>query len=537
MGVLWMANSVFNPNEYIAKIAKLKRQYTDIEGVDATNDEEGIQKKSNLDALASEADGYYKQLTGNGYKDVADNLRSKGANDAVTYQDAYGSSGLEQTRPYLDGLMKKNGATGEYAFDEGNENVRYGGSNLGKADYVSSDGKSYYKRDTLDKFANKYATDTGAEIPVGTLVNRQRTNMAGGYDTILNELLDPNYDKFGSSTAKSIMKNYGIKGDNAFGNEIATVGGDNGGNIDSFSKANALRQKASMNSLGEQSVIADYNNRVTNVRGILSDMGVNVGNMVNQNETKLNGEVTRKETVANGITNRGSVESQTTGNVPLTFAQKESGYFKDDGTLNNYKTDFGTIIKNAEEALKTTTDVNEKAKLQKIMSNAQLAVNYKLKNPDEELSNDPQYNEYLKRIVEYNPTPNATTVTTDKTLASNAEVNRVKTNSDLIIAGDKNETALKVADIKSDSAVKVADKKVTTTTPKPKMTQTDVETAFKNEGQGIIVYDPVTKTNRLNDNDGAWRVLINFMNDGALSDDTATAIMAKYGIHNPEVKQ
>ena len=60
-----------------------------------------------------------------------------------------------------------------------------------------------------------------------------------------------NTNPFETETGKSIMESYGIKGNNAAANGVATVASGNGGNIDSFAAANAKNQQLAYKNAGQ----------------------------------------------------------------------------------------------------------------------------------------------------------------------------------------------------------------------------------------------------------------------------------------------
>ena len=120
---------------------------------------------------------------------------------------------------------------------------------------------------------------------------------------------------------KNIMPSYTLAAMQGRDNEVASNAGSNGGNIDSFAAANAMRQQASLTAKGQalahQTGIESYEARVNNVRNILSDLGVYnssvysamsdsinqdrgiANDIFNNEQTALNNDVARKSEIAN----------------------------------------------------------------------------------------------------------------------------------------------------------------------------------------------------------------------------------------------
>ena len=315
-------------NNYIKTITDYKKQWQD-----ATN--AGDTKTA--DKVAANAQKVYQQMRAAGMTTEADKLQSSNYDGAVKYQDAYNTDGKVSTRDYAKSTLSKYGynySPDDFSYNEGNDNVSFKGINLGKADYVSSDGKSYYDPKVLEGKSKDIASILGMSANDKTAYGTNRDKMFSEYENALG--IAKNTNPFETETGKSIMESYGIKGNNAAANGVATVAGENGGNIDSFAAANAKNQLLSYKNAGQQAVLADHNSRIANISGILSNLGVAVQNTFGNSEASLNNQ-TARDTQVSGVTgyNSGSI------------ATASNPYFNSDGTLKAPDTDFQEIINNA----------------------------------------------------------------------------------------------------------------------------------------------------------------------------------------------
>ena len=124
-------------------------------------------------------------------------------------------------------------------------------------------------------------------------------------------------------------------------NALAKEAGSNGGNIDSFAAANALRQQAALINQGQMAVLSGYSQKLEHARKLLSDMGVNIGRTAEEDEAERNGDVKRKTEIAS-----------VTGQTPDEWTASLNPYMNEDGTLKErYKNlDFAAIMQNAKES-------------------------------------------------------------------------------------------------------------------------------------------------------------------------------------------
>ena len=177
------------------------------------------------------------------------------------------------------------------------------------------------------------------------------------------------------STYDNLIKKYDMSAMQGRDNELASGSASNGGNIDSFAAANAMRQQAALTAQGQQVAhqagLDAYNARVNNARGILSDLGVYQNNSWNAMGTLVDKQATEgqrlfenEETAKNNEAARQQVYSDISGTVGDTVTKYlNSNVWNSDGTLKNYNTDYLASMQSLEKQLETTTNANERARI------------------------------------------------------------------------------------------------------------------------------------------------------------------------------
>lgn len=223
------------------------------------------------------------------------------------------------------------------------------------------------------KIMEQYAPQTSVNDTDSQLITkhnneiRNKTNELWGIQKTDRETMANKYNKleetaysnpFTTDEAQAILGKYSLAGLNARDNAVASGGGSNGGNIDSYSSANAMRQQASLISQGHTAVLDAHNNRINNVKGILSDLGIYQQNQdkgmqntigLQQNESQRlfeNGETAKNNDVA-----RKSEIASVTGYAPDEWVVSNNPYMNDDGTIKDqYKNvDFSAVMANAKK--------------------------------------------------------------------------------------------------------------------------------------------------------------------------------------------
>ena len=273
----------------------------------------------------------------------------------------------------------------------------YGYSDL--ADQISAGGADATQTRQIIENYSKPKTTAPVETNnlKSTEVNRENAGVFDKYNNFWDESV--NVDPFETSYGKAIMGKYDLAALQGRDNAVASGGASNGGNIDSYAAANAMRQQASLISQGQSAVLDAYQKRIDSARGYLSDMGVNIDRVFNQDETAKNNDVARKSEIAS-----------VTGYVPNEWTYDNNTYLNKDGTVKDiYLTDefdnsggFETIINDAKSKLATTTDATERANLEATIYYAQQAKNIKTEQ------NPTKYGKYASSVRAVSPLKTAT---------------------------------------------------------------------------------------------------------------------------------
>lgn len=356
--------------------------------------------KNKANQIAANAQNYYKQLRDSGYGGMANKLYESNYEQSKNYiNDYFAKQGRSAARPYLYNLGKKYGLSqsdidNELSFDSTTGEVSFGGKNMGKPAAISSDGVSYWDTGTLDNSFKDYISRTGTSRNANYLVKQENDNIAQKYNSLYDTSMKDYQDlketnPFETPEGKAILGKYDLSALQGRNNTLATGAASNGGNVDSYSAANAMRQQASLYSIGQQAVMDAYNSKMANAntklenaRQLLSDMGVNISRVAADNETALNNQVSRDVATA-----------EVTGKVPVSMSYSNNPYFNSDGTLKNVdNVDYAAIIENAQAKLANTTDPSEKANLEATIKYARQARVHKILN-------NPAYNKYIDTMV------------------------------------------------------------------------------------------------------------------------------------------
>lgn len=282
----------YNPYNAVSMIHKFKSDWTDA-------DSKGDNVKK-FDAETN-AQKYYNELKKNGYSALADELSKSNVEQAARRKNFYAQTGRTPTRDYLYSLgqkydMSKNDVDKLISYNDVTGEISFGGKNIGKPD-VEADGVSYWNDTSkLDNAFKDYIDRSGTSRQVATAINQENENLFDKYNKEYDDLKKTN--PFTTDEAKAILAKYDLAGLTARDNAAASGAGSNGGNIDSYSAANALRQQAALINQGQQAVINSYNSKLEHARNLLSDMGVNIERVFNENETAKNNDVSRKATIA-----------------------------------------------------------------------------------------------------------------------------------------------------------------------------------------------------------------------------------------------
>ena len=178
------------------------------------------------------------------------------------------------------------------------------------------------------------------------IIGSDRDKYYSEYDKVSNYVNQDvtKTDEYKSAFDK-IMPEYDLKAMQGRNNAVASGGASNGGNIDSYAAANALRQQAALKAKGQtlahQIGLDTYNSRVSNARNLLSDLGVYqkdswnaMGNLIdkqaNEGQRLFENDLAEKTTMA-----------EVTGYVPNEWTIKNDAvyneFLNEDGTFKTEK--------------------------------------------------------------------------------------------------------------------------------------------------------------------------------------------------------
>ena len=306
--------------------------YTDVYGTYKAGkawQEETDEAKRNT--IHQDAQVYYNNLKANGYEDLANELSVSDLAKRKELSDKYKTSGMTKTRDYLYSLGKSHGMSSSDVdsliewTDTGE--VSFGGKKIGRPDALY-DGASYWAdTSVLDNAFNDYINRSGTARTPDALVSQENDVSAQLYrqaaQDAVNDVLEmDNINPFDTDIGKAILGKYDLAGLQGRDNAAASGASSNGGNIDSFAAANALRQQASLVNQGQLAVLEDHRAtqqmKMDHVRNMLSDMGVNIDRVFDQNEIAK----------ANDVTNKTAIAS-VTGETPIEWTLQNDPFYRE----------------------------------------------------------------------------------------------------------------------------------------------------------------------------------------------------------------
>lgn len=373
--------------------------YYDIEkivGLKGAYDE--AKKRNDQKAMNDAANGaqaYYDNLIKNNYGDIANQLKNSGYTEAQKIKTATGTKGKTAIRPYFYNMGKQYGMSQSdidkaLGFNNATGEVTLGGKNIGTP-YANVDGTTYWEADKLKNIWDDYTSSMGISKTPEVRYNQGMENIQkkldGTYDltnkdhdNVNNEykrFLDYSYSNpYETEIADSIMEDFKWKGAKASNEAIASGGGSNGGNIDSYSAANASRQQKAFTEAGKAAVREDFISRLNNINNALISLGnYNQGIYDTQHQNiQLDMQNNQREydnlrTDRLDKFNQEAQIAEITGYVPQSWSYSQNPFLNDDGSVKNPDgIDFQEIINNAQAEyertgntawLKTIEDANE----------------------------------------------------------------------------------------------------------------------------------------------------------------------------------
>lgn len=345
----------YNPETIAKKINALKHTYD-------TSDEAGKA------AIAAEGQGLYAQLYRNGDEVLANNLQNRNAAEANKYLESYYKiQGKTAMRPYLYEKGKQYGLSNSdidnaLVYNEQTGEISFGGKNIGKPTSVV-DGVSYWNPEQLDTIWNDYTSRTGITPTNENMLSQQWQELfnqrKNAIDTAMNE------NPFTNEVGKSILGKYDLSAFRAGNNAAAAGSATNGGNIDSFSAANAMRNQAALVAMGQEKALEAQKQKIEHAKGLLADMGVDIDRLFNQDETRKNNEtdnyVKRKTVDTDSLVKQAGV----TGYVPEEWTYSNNPYLDKNGNvINPDNINFQAKIDENNEKLKNSAlDETERQRL------------------------------------------------------------------------------------------------------------------------------------------------------------------------------
>ena len=106
-----------------------------------------------------------------------------------------------------------------------------------------------------------------------------------------------NTNAFTTDEAKAILDKYSLAGLQGRDNEVASGSASNGGNIDSFAAANALRQQASLVNQGQMAVLTAHQQKLDNIKAALEGVGLYQKDSYNSMLNTINNQQTEAQRV------------------------------------------------------------------------------------------------------------------------------------------------------------------------------------------------------------------------------------------------
>lgn len=336
---------------------------------------------------AGDAVKWYQELRDNGYGSVADELQASNYTQAKGTHDYYAKTGRTKTRPYFYDLGKAYNLTEAdvdkiIGYDDSTGEITLGGKNIGRPDSVV-DGVSYWSdTSVLDKAFSDYAERSGLTRSKDALVNQDNEYLSKKYKEEYDRLIGE--DPFETDTGKAILAKYDLAGLQGRNNELAGGAASNGGNIDSFAAANALRQQSALVNQGQMVALEAHQKKIDNARAMLADMGVNIDRVFNQDETSKNNQVSRDIAVGE------SLGFATDGQLKAS-----SSLWNADGTLADTDMDYRAHIKELAIKHDAATTAEEKQSYALALKLLEMARNDKI---DKTGSKEPKSFDWINAV-------------------------------------------------------------------------------------------------------------------------------------------
>lgn len=425
----------YNPYAAVNAIYNLKGEW------DNANNAGDSERKT---AVAKKAQDFYAELRKNGYSDAADKLAASNYTQAKAINDYYAMTGRSATRPYFYSLGQKYGMSESdvdklIGWNDATKEVSFGGKTIGKPDAIAN-GTSYWgDTSVLDAAFNDYISRTGTARSKDVQVNQENEKLFANYNREYEDLKSVN--PFETEEGKAILAKYDLAGLQGRDNQAAAGGANNGGNIDSYAAANALRQQSALVNQGQQMVLSAHQQKLDHARNLLADMGVNIDRVFTESETEKQSNFERGEAKKKSDFAIEVEKSDISGYTPTSWIQGATNQFlNSDGTLKSeYLTEefdntggFSAIIKVAEKS--GDTELLEQAKVARAIKI---------------LGDYAKYGKY--------DDGNYTLPSAQRT--ADYDINKQAIDANVTINKDNNDAQIKLSEMESDNAIALEDKK------------------------------------------------------------------------------
>ena len=309
--------------------------------------------------IANQTQAYYNSLRDNGYNDVAHSLSTANYEQSKPIYDKWMKMGKTATRDYLYTLGQKYGMSTEdvdklIQWDNDSKELTFGGVKVGSPDAIV-DGVSYWTENNLPKLEKAfkdYINASGTTLSGSKLVDLNNNGVNQKIDELwgtINGDRDKYYSEYDKvsdyankdvtktdeyqSTFKNIMGKYDLSAMQGRDNAVASGGASNGGNIDSYAAANAMRQQMAITAEGQalahQLGLEAYQSRMDNTRQLLSDLGIYqkdswnaMGDVIDKQQTEAQRLFENEETAKNNEVARLKEQSAVTGYSPNAWIEE-----------------------------------------------------------------------------------------------------------------------------------------------------------------------------------------------------------------------
>lgn len=380
----------YNPYSAINAIYNYKNEWN-------TADASGDKTKKNK--AAENAQVFYKQLRDNGYGDVADQLSAVDVSGAKYILDQYST---------------KNSGVDNQAYSTSMQSATDKNNKL--AGYIDSDRKDVQgKYNDIYNYANQDITKT---------------------------------DEY-KSTYNNLMGKYDLSAMQGRNNAVASGGASNGGNIDSYAAANAMRQQAALTAQGQQIAhqagLDAANARIANVSNILNNLGVyNSSTYDAMNQAIANDAGIGQQYFENAETAKNNEVARLREQASVTGYAPNEWVIKNDAVYSEFLNPDGSFKKEKEAVdiqarINSATDEETKQKLAVVRAR-------------KILGNYGEFGQYINEgdISYMKPQRTADYDLTEKKIKSDENISKNETNLALALADKEAALALELAGIDAD---------------------------------------------------------------------------------------